>query len=125
MTIITPVTTPVQDTTSHVTLDSSYQQPWYSDGSGQILSYDLPSQLEMETKNIMTFHDHTELFADMNQYWNTSSHDGPHAVSSSVLQVPLINPVQESCSQSDTSNSYQTALVSNEEHFVILPSNWM
>ena len=103
---------------------SSYQQPWYSDGSAQILSYDLPSQLEMETMNIMTFHDCTELFADMYQYWNTSSHGCPHAVSSSVLQVPLINPVQESCGQSDTSNSYQTALVSNEEHFVISPSSW-
>ena len=120
----TTTATPVQDTTSHVISHSSYQQPWCNVSSGQILSYDLPSQLEMKTMNIMTFHDCTELFADMYQYWNTSSHGCPHAVSSSVLQVPLINPVQESCGQSDTSSSYQTALVSNEEHFVISPSSW-
>ena len=100
----TPVSTPVEDTISHVTSDSSCQQSWYSDGSGQILSHDLPSQLKTETMNIMTFH--MELSADMYQYWNTSSHGSP-----SVLQVPLINPVQESCSHCDTSNTYQTGIV--------------
>ena len=99
---------------------SSYQQPWCSEDSGQILSYDLPSQLETETKSIMIFHDYMELCADMYHY---SSDVCPHAVPSSVLPVPLINPVQESCGQSDTNNSYQTSLVSNEEHFEIFPSN--
>ena len=122
MTTTTPVTTPVQDTTSHVISYSSYQQSWYNVSSGQIL-YDLPSQLEMETKDILPFHDHVELPADMCQHWNGSSHVHvcPHAVSSSALQVPLINPVQESCGQSDTRNTYQTVPVCNEEHFVISP----
>ena len=98
----TPVATPVEDTTSHVTSDSSYQS-WYSDGSGQIISHDPPNQLKTETNNIMTFH--AELSADMYQYWNTSSHGCPHAnaVPPSMLQVPLTNPVQESCGQSDPS----------------------
>ena len=100
---------------------SLYQQPWFSDGSGQILSHDLPSQLEFKTKNVLTFH--MELSADMyHQHWNSSLHSCPHAVSPSVLQVPLINPVQESCGQSDTRNTSQTVLVSNEEYFMISPT---
>ena len=105
-----------------MTSDSLYQQSWYSDGSGQIISHDPPNQLKTETKNTMTFH--AELSADMYQHWNTSSHDCPHVVSPSVLPVTLINPVQESCSQSDTSNTYQTGIVSDEELFVISPLNW-
>ena len=99
-----PLATPVEDTTSHVTSDSSYQQSaWYSDGSGQILSLDPPTQLKTKTNNIMTFH--AELSADMYQHWNTSSHGCPHAdaVPPSMLQVPLTNPVQESCGRSDPS----------------------
>ena len=104
---------------------SSYQQPWYNVSGGQILSYDLPSQLEMETKNILSFHDHMELPADMRQHWNGSSHVCPHAVPFSLLQLPLINPMQESCGQSDTRNTDQTVhvLVCNQEHFVISPAN--
>ena len=115
-------TTPVEDTTSHVTSDSSYQQSWYSDGSGQISSHDPPNQLKTETNNIMTFH--MELSADVYQYRNTSSHDCPHAVPPSMLQVPLKNPVQESSGQSDPSNNYKTVLVSDsdEEHIIISPS---
>ena len=100
---------------------SSYQQSWYNVSSGQILPHDLPSQLKMETKNILTFHDHMELPADRYHYWNSSSHVCPHAVPFSLLQLPVINPVQESCSQSDTRNTYQTVPVCNEEHFVISP----
>ena len=70
----------------------------------------------------MTFH--AELSADMYQHWSTSSHGCPHAMSPSVLSVHLINPVQESCGQSDTSNTYQTGIVS-EELFVILSTNRM
>ena len=115
-------TTPVEDTTSHVTSDSSYQQSWYSDGSGQILSLDPPNQLKTETNNIMTFH--VELSAYMYQHWNTSSHGRPHTVSPSMLPVTLINPVQESCNQSDASITYKTVLVSDsdEEHIIISPS---
>ena len=72
---------------------SLYQQSWYNVSSGQIVSYDLPSQLEMETKNFLPFHDHMELPADMCQHWNSSLHVCPHAVSFSVLQLPLVNPV--------------------------------
>ena len=122
--VTTPLATPVEDTTSHVTSDSSYQQSWYSDGSGQISSHDPPNQLIMETNNIMTFH--MELSADMYQHWNASLRDCPHAdsVLPSMLQVPLINPVQESCGQSDASNTYKTVLVSDsdKEYFVISPS---
>ena len=104
ITTCTPVITPVQDTTSHVTSDSPYQQSWYSDGGGQILSHDPPSQLKTERTNIMTFH--MELSADMYQHWKALSHGCPHTISPSVLPVTLINPVQESCGQSDTSNAY-------------------
>ena len=66
-----------------------------------------------------------ELSADMyHQHWNSSLHSYiyPHAVSApSMLQVPPIDPVQESCGQSDTRNTSQTVLVSNEEYFVISP----
>ena len=119
ITTCTPVATSVQDTTSHVMSDNPYQQLWYNDGSGQILSHDPPNHL---TNDIMTFR--TELSADMYQHWNTSSHDCPHAISPSVLPVTVISPVQESCGQSHTSNTYRTGMVSDEEHFVILPSNW-
>ena len=100
--------------------DSSYQHLWCSDGSGQILLHYLSSQLEFKTKNISF---HMELSADMyRQHCKISSHSCPHAVSPSVLQVPLINSVQESCGQSDTRNTYQTVPVSKEEHFVISPT---
>ena len=124
ITTCTPVTTPVQDTTSHVTSNNPYQQSWYNDGSGQILSHDLPSQLKTERTNIVAFD--MELSADMYRYqhWNASSHGCPHTISPSVLLVTLINPIQESCDQSDTSNAYQTGIVFNEERFVILPSIW-
>ena len=105
-----------------MTLDSLHQQCWYNVSSGQILSHNLPSQLEMETKNIMIFH--MELSADMYQHWNSSSYECPHAVPHSVLQLPLINPVQESHGQSDTRNTYQTIPACNEEHFVISQVNW-
>ena len=78
----------------------------------------------METKDILPFHDHMELPADMCQHWNGSSHVCPHAVPFSLLQLPLINPVQESCGQSNTRNTYQTVPVCNEEYFVISPVNW-
>ena len=104
-----------------MTSDSLYQQSCYSDSSGQILSHDLPNQLEAETNNIMIFR--MELSADMYQHWNSSSHGCPHTVSPSVLPVTLIDPVQESSGQSDTSKAYQTGIVSNEERFVISPSN--
>ena len=119
----TPVTTPIQETTSHVTSHDSFQQPLYSGGSGQILSQDPPSQVEMETKDILPFHDHMELPADMCQHWNNLSHVCPHAVPFPLLQSSLINPVQESCGQSDTRNTSQTVPVNNEEHFVISQVN--
>ena len=101
--------------------DSSYQQSWYSDNSGQILSHDLPSQLEIKAKNILKFH--MEWSVDMyHQHWNSSLHSCPHVVSPSVLQVPLIDPIQESCGQHDRRNTSQTVLVSNEECFVISPT---
>ena len=100
-----------------MTSDSSYQQSWHSDG--QVLSHDPPNQLKTETKNIMTFH--MELSADMYQHWNASSYGSP-----SVLQAPLINPVQESYNHCDIdmSNTYQTGIVSDEELFVISSTNW-
>ena len=64
-----------------------------------------------------------ELSADMyHQYWNSLLHSCPHVVSPSILQVPIINPVQESCDQSDRRNTYQIVPVSKEEHFVISPT---
>ena len=102
ITTTTPLATPVEATTSHVTSDSSYQQSWYSDGSGQISSHNPPSQLKTETKNIMTFP--MELSADMYQHWNTSLRGCPNAISPSVLPVTLTNPVQESGGQDNASN---------------------
>ena len=61
----------------------------------------------------MTFH--AELSADMYRHWNTSSHGCSHALSPSVMPVTLINSVQESFDHCDTSNIYQTGIVSDEE----------
>ena len=105
--------------------DNSYQQPWSSDSSGHILLSVQLSQLRVETKNIANFCAE-ELSADLYQHQNSPSDDHPCVVPSLVstmFQVPLTNPVQESNGQSDTSSTYQAATVYCEECFVISPAN--
>lgn len=105
--------------------DNSYQQLWSSDGSGHILLSVQLSQLRVEAKNIAKFSTE-ELSADLYQHQNSPSDDHPCAVPSLVstmLQVPLMHPVQECNGQSDTSSTYQIATVYSEERFVVSPAN--
>ena len=107
--------------------DNSYQQPWSSDGSGHVLFSVQLSQPRVETKNIANFCTE-ELSADLYQHQNSPSDDHPCAMPSlptmlQHLQVPLMNPVQESNGQSDTSGTYQTATVYSDECFVVSPAN--
>ena len=117
-----PTTTPVEDITSHMIADNSHQQPWSSDSSGHVLLSVQLSQLRVEAKNIAKFSTE-QSSADLYQHQNSPSDDHLCAIPSSMLQVPLTNPVQESNGQSDTSSTYETATVYSEERFVVSPAN--
>ena len=104
--------------------DNSYQQPWSSDDSGHVLLSVQLSQLRVETKNIAKFS--TELSsADLYQHQNSPSDDPLCVIPSlpTMLQVPLMNSVQESNGQSDTSSTYQAVTVYSGERFVVSPAN--